>query len=179
MKITLDNTMALAIDFQEKLMPVINQAENLQTRSKILFEGLKILNVPIVVSQQYTKGIGMTVPQIRETLGDEYFDKRAFSCCKDPDIMKNIESLEKKYVIVAGIETHICVLQTCLDLLDAGYIPVLITDCTSSRKAQDMETALLRLASEGVAMSTSESVLFELLGSATHPNFKEISKLIK
>lgn len=179
MSISLDNVMALAIDFQEKLVPAMHEKENLIKRSEILLKGLSELDVNIITSQQYTKGLGMTIPQLREILGNEYFDKRAFSCYKDADILQKIKELDKKYIIICGIEAHICVLQTCLDLAEAGFVPVLVTDCTSSRKQSDMNNALLRMAKTDTLFTTSESILFELMGSASHPSFRTISNLIK
>lgn len=179
MCISLDNVMAIAVDFQEKLVPAMHDKENLIARTEILLKGLKALNIPIITTQQYTQGLGMTVPEIRAVLGEEYFDKKAFSCYKDINILEKIKEAGKQFIIICGIETHICVMQTCIDFLDAGFIPILITDCTSSRKESDKDISLVRLANHGTIFSTSESILFELMGSATHPAFKEISKLIK
>ena len=104
----------------------------------------------MVMTQQYTKGIGMTIPSITEAAGiSEYFDKITFSCFEDEAVRSKMEALGKKTVIVCGIEAHICVLQTCIDLKAAGYTPVLVTDCISSRKASDKEVALMRAQSEG------------------------------
>lgn len=179
MSISLDNVMALAIDFQEKLVSAMHEKENLIKRTEILLNGLSELNVDIVTSQQYTKGLGMTIPELTAIIGDKYFDKRAFSCYKDADILQRIKEIGKKYIIICGIEAHICVLQTCLDLAEAGFVPVLVTDCTSSRKQSDMNNALLRMAKTDTLFTTSESILFELMGSASHPSFRTISNLIK
>ena len=110
---------------------------------------------------------------------DRYFDKLAFSCFEDDNIRKKIFQLGKKTVLVCGIEAHICVLQTCIDLKTAGYTPVLVTDCIGSRKESDKQVALLRAQSEGILLTTTESILFELTRKAGSPVFKEISKLIK
>ncbi len=179
MCISLDNVIALAIDFQEKLVPAMYEKEDLISRTEILLKGLRTLGVPTLTTQQYTQGLGLTIPELREILGDEYFDKKAFSCCKDVTILEKIKTLNKKYLIICGIEAHICVMQTCVDLLEAGFSPILVTDCTSSRKKSDMDSALIRMSNQGVIFTTSESILFELMGSATHPAFREISKLIK
>ena len=180
MRLLLEETMALVVDYQERLMPVIYDNEELERRSAVLLKGLKTLGVPMVMTQQYTKGIGMTVPAITEAVGSsDYFDKITFSCYEDGAVRARIEELGKKNVIVCGIEAHICVLQTCIDLNAAGYTPVLVADCISSRKSYDTEIALLRAQSEGIYVTTTEAVLFELTRKAGSPVFKEISRLIK
>ena len=180
MRLLAEDTMGLIIDFQEKLMPVMAEREALEKRTDILIRGLKALDVPMVMTQQYTRGIGMTIPAVREAAGsDEYFDKLSFSCFEDEAIHDKIESLERKNVIICGLEAHICVLQTCMDLKAAGYTPVLVADCISSRKLSDKEIALLRAQAEGILITTSEAILFELTRKAGSAVFKEISRLIK
>lgn len=180
MRLLLEDTMALVVDYQERLMPVICENEELKKRSVVLLKGLKALGVPMVVTQQYTKGIGMTIPEITDAVGSsDYFDKITFSCFEDEAVRKEIFKLGKKVVLVCGIEAHICVLQTCIDLKTAGYTPVLVTDCIGSRKDSDRQIALMRARSEGILLTTTESILFELTRKAGSPVFKEISKLIK
>ena len=180
MRLLAEDTMALIIDFQEKLMPVMAEREALEKRTDILLRGLKALEIPMVMTQQYTKGIGMTIPSVREAAGsDDYYDKLTFSCFEDEAIHDKVESLGRKNVIICGIEAHICVLQTCMDLKAAGYTPVLVADCISSRKLSDKEIALVRAQAEGILITTSEAVLFELTRKAGSAVFKEISRLIK
>ena len=180
MRILKEDTMALVVDFQEKLMPVMAGAECLEARTNILIKGLKTLDVPMIITQQYTKGIGMTIPSIFESAEtEEYFDKVTFSCFDDEAIRAKIEENGKKNVIVCGIESHICVLQTCIDLKEAGYNPILVVDCMSSRKESDKEIAILRAQQEGILLTTTEGILFELTSKAGNPTFKVISKLIK
>ncbi len=180
MRLLLEDTMALIVDYQERLMPVIYEHDELEKKSCTLLKGLRTLGVPMVMTQQYTKGIGMTIPSITEAAGtSEYFDKITFSCYEDEAVRRKMEALGKKTVIVCGIEAHICVLQTCIDLKEAGYTPVLVTDGISSRKASDTEVALMRAQSEGILLTTTESILFELTRKAGSPVFKEISRLIK
>lgn len=172
--------MALVIDFQEKLMPVMDKAEALEARTGILLKGLRTLEVPMLFTQQYTKGIGMTISSLFEAAGEEkYFDKITFSCMDDEAIKNAVEASGKKNVIVCGIESHICVLQTCMDLKEAGYTPILVVDCMSSRKESDKEIAILRAQQEGILLTTTEAILFELTRKAGNPTFKEISRLIK
>ena len=180
MRLLLEDTMALVVDYQERLMPVINDNDALEKRSAVFVKGLKALGVPMVLTQQYTKGIGMTVPAITEAAGSgDYFDKLTFSCFEDEAIRKRMLQLGKKNVLVCGIEAHICVLQTCIDLKAAGFKPVLVTDCIGSRKESDKAVALMRAQSEGIILTTAEAVLFELTRKAGSPVFKEISRLIK
>lgn len=180
MRLLLEDTMALIVDYQERLMPVIYEHDELEKKSCTLLKGLRTLGVPMVMTQQYTKGIGMTIPSITEAAGtSEYFDKITFSCYEDEAVRRKMEALGKKTVIVCGIEAHICVLQTCIDLKEAGYTPVLVVDGISSRKASDTEVALMRAQSEGILLTTTESILFELTRKAGSPVFKEISRLIK
>ena len=180
MRILKEDTIALVVDFQEKLMPVMAGKEELEVRTNILLKGLKTLEVPMIITQQYTKGIGMTIPSLLESAEtEEYFDKITFSCFDDEAIKAKIEESGKKNVIVCGIESHICVLQTCIDLKEAGYNPILVVDCMSSRKESDKEIAILRAQQEGILLTTTEAILFELTRKAGNPTFKVISKLIK
>lgn len=176
MRIERAQVIAVVVDYQEKLVPVMNEKEQLIRNSCILLEGLKTLEVPMIITQQYTKGLGMTIEEIAEAAGTkEYIDKIAFTAF---DSVK--ETLEdKKFVIVCGIEAHICVLQTVIDLKAAGYVPVLVADCVSSRKESDKQVALERARQEGAIVTTYESLLFELLKVAGTETSKKIQKLIK
>lgn len=176
MRIEKEEAVAVVIDYQEKLVPVMQESDELLRRSCILLEGLRILGVPTVVTQQYTKGLGMSVDAIVKAAGnEEYLDKLSFTAY---DCIK--ERLQgRKYVILCGIEAHICVLQTLIDLKAAGYVPVLVTDCVSSRKQEDKAAAVMRAVAEGAVVTTSESLLFELLRVAGTDTSKKIQKLIR
>lgn len=176
MRIEREHTIALVVDYQEKLVPVMNDKDKLLRNSCILLEGLKILDVPMVITQQYTKGLGMTVEEITQAAGTtEYIDKISFTAY---DCVKEKISA-KKYVIVCGIESHICVLQTVLDLKAAGFVPVLAADCISSRKESDKQVAIERARQEGAIVTTYESLLFELLQVAGTETSKKIQKLVR
>lgn len=180
MNITSNSSLFLIIDDQVRLLPSICDAEKMLHNTGILIQGLKLLNVPMVITQQYTKGLGMSDPSIYLHTGTEdYLEKRTFSCWKDENIRKFIQNSGCRRVILCGIEAHICVLQTALDLVHAGYETVLVTDCTSSRKLSDKETALQRMLQEGITLTSYESLLFEMMETSLHPHFKEISALIK
>ena len=178
--LTTENTLLLVIDFQERMMPAIDKSEKIIDRCTKLITGCRALDVPILVSQQYTKGLGATVPQIAEALGEfEPFEKVAFSCYKDDQIREKIDTSEKEYILVTGVEGHICVQQTVLDLLNSYFNVYLIADCAGSRNKSDFKYAKKLMADRGALVTTLESALFEMMETAEHPKRKEISALIK
>lgn len=180
MRILREETVGVIIDVQEKLVPVINKSDEVVAKIKQLVEGLEILEVPLVVTQQYTKGLGETIEPIKkEFYNFNYFEKISFSCVDDKEIMKKIKDIHKKDIIVAGIESHICVLQTVIDLKQRGFSPIVAVDAVGSRNELDKKIALERMAFEGVSLTTVESILFELVRFAGNKKFKEISKLVK
>ena len=180
MRIRRENCTGLIIDIQEKLFPVIAENEALLRRCKILLEGLKILDIPTVFTQQYTKGLGPTLPEITSMYPDfRFIEKSSFSCLDDPEYHSLLEQSGRNTVIIAGIESHVCVLQTAVDLQEHGYFPVVISDCISSRSLSEKHIALNRFTSEGIRISTAESVLFELTRYSDAAEFKAISKIIK
>ena len=176
MRIEREHTAALIVDFQERLVPAIADHEALMERVQILLQGLKALEIPMTVTQQYTKGLGMSVPEVWEASGEtEYLDKISLSALEvaEPKIC------DKKYILVCGMEAHCCVLQTVIDLAGAGYVPVLVTDCIGSRRESDREMAIRRAEQEGAVLTSSEAILFELLKEAGTPLSKEILKIVK
>jgi len=180
MKITADHSIALIIDFQEKLVPHMHEEQEMIKKTEILIQGLKVLEIPVIATQQYSKGLGSTISSISQHLsGIPKIEKLTFSCCGEPGFMNELRMHHKKFVIIAGIETHVCVLQTATDLITAGYLPVVIEDCVSSRNPGDKITALNRMRDEGSIISTCESILFELCQIAGTDKFKAISKLVK
>ena len=176
MRIEKEQAVAIVVDYQAKLLPVMNESEKLLHNSKIFLEGLKTLGVPMYITQQYTKGLGTSVKEITDAIEDTaYTDKwsfTAYDCVKE-------QIADKKFVVVCGIEAHICVLQTVVDLKAAGHIPVLVADCISSRKELDKQVALERARQEGAIVTTYESLLFELLKVAGTQESKMIQKLIR
>lgn len=179
MRILAENTSCLVIDYQERIVPAMADKEALVANSVKLLEGLKILGIPMTITGQYTKGLGLNLPEIFQAAGtEEYFDKISFSSYEVEEVRKALESRGKN-VILCGIEAHVCVLQTAIDLKEAGYQPILVTDCISSRKESDKEIALIRAQQEGILLTTSEAVLFELTKRAGSDVFKQISKLVK
>ena len=175
-----ENTCLVVIDFQERLVPAISGKEDLLKRSAALIKGMRLLDVPILVTQQYTKGLGPTVKQIAEALGDfEPIEKITFSCMAEKNFWKKLHDYENDNVVIIGAEAHICVQQTVLDLIANGYTVYVSADCIGSRKERDYFFAVGRMRQAGAVCTTMESVLFELLLRADHPKRKEISNLVK
>jgi nicotinamidase-related amidase len=180
MRILKEDSAAVIIDIQERLLPHMYDGEKMLRNCEKLIEGLKILSVPITVTQQYTKGLGPTQPSIMEMFSDfSFIEKTTFSCCGEPAFRENISLSGKKNIIICGIEAHVCVLQTCIDLIDDGFTPVIVADCISSRKPEDKSIAIERMRQEGALITTLESILFELTGRAGNDIFKSISRLVK
>lgn len=180
MRIKKENTIGVVIDIQSRLYPYIKDHEVLTKNNRILIQGLRILKVPIVVTQQYTQGLGETIPELAEVLGEyKPIEKMAFSCCNEPRFNEDLALASKMYVVVTGIEAHVCVMQTVNDLIGQGYIPVVVEDCIGSRNPNDKYMAVERMRQSGAIISTYESILFELLKYSGTDQFREISKLVK
>ncbi|PID48035.1 MAG: hydrolase [Proteobacteria bacterium] len=180
MIITPQNSLAVVVDIQEKLLPHIHQKDEILKNTNILVEGLKIFDIPFILNEQYPQGLGNTIEELRSKLENvQSLEKTCFSCCANEQTREKIIKSKKTTAIVFGIETHICVLQTCLDLIANNISPVLVVDCCGSRKKQDKDLAVQRMVQAGVIPTSYEALLFELCKSSKHPNFKEISKLVK
>lgn len=177
-----EETIAIIIDVQERLMTAMFEKEQLEHNLIKLVKGLKILDIPCIYTQQYTKGLGMTVPSIRLENNPSdftYIEKITFSCMGSEEFQKRLEKSGCKNIVIAGMETHICVLQTVRDLLLDNFNVILVQDCIASRKLLDKEIGMKRMVQEGAYLGTYESVLFELMNTANHSQFKVISTLIK
>lgn len=180
MRVSRHESVGLIIDIQDRLFPHIYQHEKLEKNVRILIEGLQLLQIPILLTQQYTRGLGETIPSIAEMIRPFHsIEKISFSCCDESNFLAELTRLNKKFVIIAGIETHVCILQTVPDLIDNGFIPVVVEDCVSSRKENDKKIAIERIRQEGGMITTYESILLELCRVAGSETFKAISKLIK
>ena len=180
MRILKENTVGLIIDIQERLFPVMYEKEKMQETIKILIDGLQQLEIPLLLTQQYSKGLGETIPEIKSKITSfKPIEKRAFSCFDEPSLTQKLSELKAKNIIICGIEAHVCVLQTAVDLKDAGFNPIVVMDCVSSRKPESIELAKERFRFEGILMTSMESILFELTRSSTAIEFRTISKLVK
>lgn len=180
MQIKKDDSLLLFIDVQEKLFPHIDNYFLLEKRLNQLVEGIQVLDIPIIVSEQYTKGLGKTISSIAEKLNPKTptFEKMTFSCMRNLELATAIEQTGKRTIILAGIEAHICVLQTALDLCAEGFDVALVLDAVGSRSEENKSISVLRLQNK-VAFTSVESVLFELCEVAGTEEFKAISKIIK
>lgn len=180
MRILKDRSAALIIDIQERLFPFIFENEKLTKNVSKLIEGLKIIGIPLFVTEQYVKGLGPTIEPVAMVLGNQpRIEKMAFSCCDEPSVMEGIAVSGKENIIIAGIESHVCVLQTVIDLKQNGYFPIVVEDCVSSRSENDKRMAIERMRQEGAIITTCESILFELLRYSGTEQFKGISRLVK
>ena len=180
MKIEPEQSLFVLIDVQEKLFPHITNKEEIEKNLLILLEGLNLLEIPIIVNEQYKKGLGETIASIDAKIENaSYFEKTTFSCCGEMSALDNIKTSGKKTIIIAGIETHVCVMQSVLDLLELNYNVVLVVDCVGSRKALDTDIAIERMVQAGVILATYESILFELTRDSKNSVFKKISQLVK
>lgn len=180
MRILRENSIGLVIDIQERLVPAMEENDVLVENCKKLIEGLQILGVPMLVTQQYTKGLGETIEDVKALFSDfQYIEKKDFSCYDEPVFAEKLALSGAKNVIICGIESHVCVMQTAVDLKAVGYTPVVVSDCVSSRSFDNLDLAAERFRHEGIMMTSFESILFELTRSAGAPGFKEISKLVK
>jgi len=175
-----NNAALLIIDIQERLAVVMDRKEQVVKNTLHLVELEKIQKFPIVVTEQYPKGLGKTVPEIQSALPLYLpFEKISFNCCGDAFFNEHMKRLGKKQVIVAGMETHICVLQTCLGLLKGGYDVHLVADAVCSRTKANWRSGLELIRDAGGVLTNTETVLFQLLGVAGTPEFKAISNRIK
>lgn len=180
MRIEKEHAILLVIDFQERIYPAIHSHEILSKNVPVLVQGMRALGVPAIVTEQYVKGLGPTVPEIAAHLeGIPRIEKSSFSCCDEPRFMMELASSGRDHVVIAGIESHVCVLQTVIDLQHSGYHPVVVEDCISSRKLSDKATALDRMRREGAIITSYEAILFELLRFSGGETFKAISTLVK
>jgi len=170
----------VVVDIQGKLAQLMVDKEALFKNVQILIQAARLLEIPILWCQQVPEALGPTVPEIAALLaGGEPINKASFSCCGQEQFNAQLNTLGKEQVLLCGIETHVCIYQTAMDLMEGGLDVTVIGDAVSSRTEQNRHIALTRLAAEGAHVSSTEMALFELLRTAKHPHFKEIAKLVK
>jgi len=168
------------VDVQGKLAQLMHGREALFKNIQILARAAKILEIPILWCQQCPDALGPTVPEIAQYLADiEPINKSAFSCCGEEQFNKKLKKLARNQILLCGIETHVCIYQTAVDLLRQDFHVEVIADAVSSRALENKQIALNRLSAEGAKISCTETVLFELLKTTEHPEFRQIAKLIK
>lgn len=173
-----EESLLLVIDVQERINGVM-ASDGHAARIELLMETSRLLKMPTVVTEQYPKGLGLTIAQLAGQMEGPALEKDTFSCARDAGILEAIRSAGRKQVLVTGIETHVCVLQTTLDLLEAGFEVHVPHDAVNSRRPADRDWALQRMMAAGAVISSTESALFELLGRCDTPEFKTAAKLLK
>lgn len=180
MLIRADSSCLLVVDIQDRLAPVMAEPEKVVGNTALLLKAASRLDVPVLVSEQYPAGIGHTVSELTDLLARGcVVEKMHFSCLGEDAYRRRLETFGRPQAVVAGIEAHVCVLQTTEDLLAAGHDVFVVADATSSRKRSNHEAALERLQSAGARIVTTEMVLFEWLAKAGTAAFKDIIPLIK
>lgn len=176
-----NNAVLVVIDVQEKLCRAMDEKvlEKLAGNIGVLQETARELEIPVVVTEQYVKGLGETLPAIREKLTEPAMEKMTFSCCGDNAFLDKLKRLNRRQVIITGMETHVCVLQTVLELLDAGYAVHLVRDAVMSRRKDNWFVGLETAAAAGAVLTSTEAAMFQLLRVAGTDEFKKLSKLVR
>jgi nicotinamidase-related amidase len=177
----LNKSIMVFIDMQEKLinaMPV--EIKDTINRQQRLLKALSVLNMPVIITEQYSKGLGNTIAPLKKYFNPDWpiIEKNTFSCMGSEEVKDKLALSGKKIIILAGIETHVCVLQTALDCIKEGYQVIILHDAVCSRNSIDKETAFITAQNAGVLSLTVESLLFMLLQDSKHPDFKKVSKIL-
>lgn len=169
------------IDVQEKMHAAIGSIaqETLSANIVKLIAAARLLDIPVLMTEQYPQGLGATVPQIRDAANLKPLVKTTCSCWRDEAFRAALQATSREHVILVGEETHVCVQQTALDLLRVDYVPFVPEDAVGSRRASDAEAACRRMSRAGVELTSTEAIIFELIERCDHPRFKDILKLVK
>ncbi len=180
MMFSADNSVLLVIDVQGRLAYLMQEKEKLFKHIQALLKAAQLLNIPILLTEQVPDKIGKTIPEIAEVIPKiKPITKVSFSACLEKSFMNELRSLKRKQIIVAGIETHVCVHQTVADLIELKYDVQVVGDAVSSRSAENIRIALERIKSDGAVLTSTEMIATELIRSSAHPKFKEILGLIR
>src|SRR3954454_23001559 len=179
MMLTIDRerSVLLVIDFQQRLMPAIAEGGTAVANTLRLLQAAEMLGVPILFTEHNAGGLGPTVAELADFANGRVAHKVTFDACRMADFLDRLG--DRRDIVVAGCEAHVCVMQTALGLLDAGRRVYLVRDAVASRLGESKETAVARLAKHGAEIVTAEMVMFEWLGSAEHPHFRDVIKLVK
>jgi nicotinamidase-related amidase len=174
------SSVLLVIDVQEKLFRAISEKEKMLDNLQRLIKGIQVLEVPVIATEQYPKGLGPTIKEVADLLiGVRPIAKTSFSCCGDKAFLKEFERLGRRQVLLAGIESHVCVYQTAADLINAGCEVYAVGDAVGSRTEENRQVGLKMMEGLGVKPTSTETVLFELLKVAEGEKFKAISKIVR
>jgi nicotinamidase-related amidase len=176
----IDDTVLLVIDVQGKLAQLMHNKDELFQNLRLMIQGARVLDIPILLTEQYPQGLGPTVPEIAELLTDvEPISKTAFSCCGEKTFNEAFAELGREQALLVGIETHVCVWQTAHDLIESEYEVHVVADAVSSRNPDNKQIGLQKMRDAGANITCVESALFELMRVAEGPRFKAVSKLLK
>jgi len=179
LRLTALNSVLLVVDVQDKLLAVMPDAAGLIRDVGFLLDVANLLQIPARATEQYPQGLGPTNAELVRRLKGDRPSKVAFSCCGAPGLLGELRQFGRPNVVVAGMESHVCVLQTVLDLLAAGMQVFVAADAVQSRFRSDHDIALRRMEQAGAVLTTSETTAFEWLGGSDHPQFKAVSKLVQ
>ena len=178
--LTTDNTGLIIIDVQEKLFRVMLHKEALAENLQKIIKGAQVLDIPLLVTEQNPNALGPTIPELKDLLPHvQPISKLSFSCCGEQKFLNKVSAQNCKHILLAGIEAHICVYQTALELIDKGYEVQVLADCVSSRAEENKRLGLEKIKEAGGSITSVEIALFELLRIAEGGTFKEISKIVK
>src|SRR4030042_462693 len=176
----IQNCLLVVVDVQGKLASLMHDRNALFKNIQILIKAAKLLDIPILWCQQAPDALGPTVPQIAELLADiQPINKSSFSCCNDEQFISKLTSITRPQILLTGIEAHVCIYQTAVDLKERGLVANVIADAVSSRTLDNKQIALSKMQAAGINICSTEMALFELLKTADHPKFKQIAKLVK
>jgi hypothetical protein len=174
-----ENILFVFIDLQEKLLVKIPDVQRLLSRTDLLIGAANVLSLPYMLTTQYRKGLGEIAGSLRDKIKVPVLDKTSFSCVGDEIVARELEKSGRRSIVISGVETHICVLQTSLDLLAKGFRVSVVADAVGARNDTDHELGLKRMESAGALPVTAEMVIYELLGRSDSDAFKKILPLIK
>lgn len=176
-----ENSLLVIVDVQQKLMNVMSNSEACAAKVRLLANALTLMQVPVIATEQYPKGLGPTINSVREVLAPDtpFIEKSSFSCCGADEFNQQILDAGRKNIIICGVESHVCVLQTAIALKEKGYNVTLAADAASSRNENDKMTALAFMRHNDIQVLSTESIIFALLKDSKHPAFKAVSALLK
>lgn len=176
-----NHTMLVVIDVQERMMPVIHRSDEVTREIVRLIQGCTALKIPMLTTEQYPTGLGATIPEVQEAMGQWYrpIEKITFSAADSLSFIGQLEASGRQHILICGVEAHVCVFQTARDLRNAGHDVEVVADAVSSRSEANRTIALERLTRHGVELTTVEMALFNLMVSADIPEFKTVSSIVK
>jgi len=176
-----DEVVLCIVDIQEKLLAQMGEKESVIANAVLMASAAMRLEVPLILTEQYPRGLGPTVIELSTVLGEKYqpIEKMCFGCADEPAFMTTLKSLKRKQVLLCGVEAHVCVLQTCMELIERKFQVQIIADAVCSRNPEHKQLALGQMRDSGAVITSAEAVIFQLLGRAGTPEFKDILNLIK